>query len=113
MSTGQQHHGEKDELSFEFINANIDQYDLSELTAPTAMPQSPADRAQRFLTAYTLARPILIGIAAIPLIPVTWRAALRVFVVVLDEMAATFKAGKDLAVDDGGPVNQMEPKLPA
>jgi hypothetical protein len=29
------------------------------------------------------------------------------------EVTATFKAGKDLAVGDGVPVNTIEPKLPA
>ena len=34
------------------------------------------------------------------------------FVVTLDTFAS-FKAGKDLAVGDGGSVSTMEPKLPA
>jgi hypothetical protein len=70
-----------------------------------------------------MARPILVGLAAIPLIPVAWRAALRVFLTTLDEVTEsfkpgevteTFKAGKDQLAADTQPGEQveMEPKLP-
>jgi hypothetical protein len=112
MSTGQQHHIEHNELSFEAINAHVNRVDLAAITAPTAVPQSGADRTERLLTAYKAARPILVGVAAIPLIPQTWRAIVSTFVVTLDTFAS-FKAGKDLAVGDDGPISTMEPKLPA
>ena len=116
MSTGQQHHNEHNAISFEAINAHVNRFGLDEVdgpTTPTAAPQSPADRATRLMTAYTAARPILVAVAAIPLIPATWRAIVTTFVVALDGFTASFKAGKDLAVGDDAPVSTMEPKLPA
>lgn len=113
MSTGQQHHNEHNANSFEAINAHVKSIDLSEVTAPTAVPQTAADRAQRLITAYAAARPILVAVSAIPLIPATWRAIVTTLVAALDGVTDTFKAGKDLAVGDGTPVSTMEPKLPA
>ena len=113
MSTGHQHHDERNALSFEAINAHVNSIDLAEVTAPTAAPQTAADRAQRLMTAYTAARPILVAVAAITFIPANWRAVVSVLVVTLDQVTASFKAGKDLAVGDDPPVSTMEPKLPA
>jgi hypothetical protein len=115
MSTGQQHHTEHNTLSFEAVNAHVNNIDLAEVTAPTAVPQSNADRASRLITAYAAARPILSVLAATPLIPATWRAIVATLVLALDQVTASFKAGKDLAVGDGdgAPVSTMEPKLPA
>jgi hypothetical protein len=115
MSTGQQHHIEQNSLSFEFVNAHVNKVDLAEVTAPTAVPQSGADRASRLITAYTAARPILSVLAATPLIPATWRAIVATLVLALDQVTASFKAGKDLSAGegDGAPVSTMEPKLPA
>jgi hypothetical protein len=111
MSTGQQHHNEQNEVSFEAINAHVNRIGLPEVTAQTGAPQTAADRAQQLMTAYTAARPILIAVSAIPFIPANWRAIVSVLVTTLDQVA-TFKAGKDLAVGNA-PANTMEPKLPA
>ncbi|MBV8545905.1 MAG: hypothetical protein JO093_14270 [Acidobacteria bacterium] len=70
-------------------------------------------RAQRLLTSYTAARPILVALAAIPFIPANWRAIVGVLVATLDQVTASFKAGKDLAVGDDAAASTMEPKLPA
>jgi hypothetical protein len=107
MSTGQQHHHENNATSFEAINAHVSNIDLSEVTAPAAVTQTAADRAQRLMTAYTASRPILVAVSAIPLIPAAWRAIVTTLVAALDGVTNSFKAGKDLAL---GP---MEPKLPA
>ena len=120
MSTGQQHPIERDALSFEAVHAHVNSIDLAEVTAPTAVAQSVADRASRLATAYTAARPILSVLAATPLIPATWRAIVATLVLALDQVTAlanpqataSFKAGKDLAGSDA-PVSTMEPKLPA
>jgi hypothetical protein len=112
MSTGQQHHNEKPDLSFESINAHIASFDLSELTAPTAVQATAGDRVQKLITSYAAVRPILAAVAAIPFIPANWRAVLTAFVITLDQVTASFKAGKDLASSDGGPSVEMEPKLP-
>jgi len=71
-----------------------------------------AARPDSLITAYAVAHPILIAIAAISLIPSIWRTALRIFTTTLDEVTLSFKAGKDLAVGDGGTCVEMEPKLP-
>jgi hypothetical protein len=115
MSTGQQHHTEHNTLTFDAINAHVNSIDLSKVTAPPAAAQTAEDREQRLQTAYTAARPILVAVAAIPFIPANWRAIVSVLVAALDQVTASFKAGKDLAVSDGGgaPISTMEPKLPA
>jgi len=113
MSTGQQIHTESNPHSFEAINAHVNNIDLAAVAASTAAPQTAADRAQRLLTAYTAARPILVAVAAIPFIPANWRAIVSVLVATLDQVIASFKAGKDLSVGDDTPVSTMEPKLPA
>jgi hypothetical protein len=115
MSTGQQHHIEHDALSFEAVSAHVNNIDLAEVTAPTAAPQSAADRASRLTTAYAAARPILSVLAATPLIPATWRGIVATLVLALDQVTASFKAGKDLAVGNvaDSSVSTMEPKLPA
>ena len=59
------------------------------------------------MTANTAARPILVALSAIPLIPATWRAIVTTLVAALGRVTESFKAGKDLAV------STMEPKLPA
>lgn len=112
MSTGQQHHNESNAHSFEAINDHVSSIDLAEVTAQTAAPQTAADRAQRLATAYTAARPILMAVSVIPLIPATWRTIVSTLVIALDGVTASFKAGKDLAVGDA-PSATMEPKLPA
>ena len=77
---------------------------------PPRCRRSPT--GQRLITAYAVAHPILIAIAAISLIPSIWRTALRIFTTTLDEVTLSFKAAKDLAVGDGGTCVEMEPKLP-
>jgi len=68
MRTGQQHHNEKNDLSFESINAHIASFDLSELTAPTAVQATTGDRVQQLITSYAAVRPILAAVAMIPFI---------------------------------------------
>jgi hypothetical protein len=45
---------------------------------------------------------------------VAWRTLMGVFVSTLDDVSASFKAGKDLAISPvgGQPKADMEPKLP-
>lgn len=74
--------------------------------------QTQPDRGQGLIAAYSMARAILVAIAAVPMIPSIWRTALRIFTTTLDEVTLSFKAGKDLAVGDGGTCVEMEPKLP-
>ncbi|HXH92903.1 MAG TPA: hypothetical protein VNN25_15070 [Thermoanaerobaculia bacterium] len=119
MSTGYEHN-QKNHITFDIIDRHIQSFDLTAHTAPGGVQ---ASRADRLSTTYAVARPILVGLAAIPLIPVAWRAALRVFLTALDEVTATikpaevkeaFKAGKDQLAGDPEPgaFVEMEPKLP-
>jgi len=124
MSTGQQHESKTNDLSFEgiddhvndYVNDFIDEFESLDTTGEGAVattPQTAADRAQRLMTTYAGVRPILLALASVPLVPETWRAAISVFVASLDGLTATFKAGKDLAVGDGGASTvEMEPKFP-
>ena len=86
----------------------IKSFDLTAFKSQGAVQQSKAERLTR---TYAVARPILLGLTAIPINPANWRAALRIFMATLDEVTATFKAGKDLATDGGTPV-EMETKVP-
>jgi hypothetical protein len=124
MSTGQQINDETNDLSFEsiddqindYVNGVIDEFESQESDGEGALakPQTPAGRAQRLMTTYAGVRPILVALAAVPLVPEAWRAAISAFVKALDDVSATFKAGKDLAVGNGGSTStvEMEPKLP-
>jgi hypothetical protein len=138
MSTGQQHHNEKNDLSFESINAHVRGLDLAALTAPTLVQETPlgqekaagqekplgqetpATRTQRLVVSYAAARPILVALAAIPFIPANWRAVVTAFIVTLDEVAAGFRfgtsdastSGKGLPTGGATPSVEMEPKLP-
>ena len=110
MSTGYEH-SQKNHITFDIIDRHIQSFDLTALTAPGAMQASGTDRLS---TTYAVARPILLGLTAIPLIPATWRAAMRVFLTTLDEVTESFKAGKDQKAAETQPREQvaMEPKLP-
>jgi hypothetical protein len=108
MSTGFEH-SDTHHISFESIDHHLRAFDLTVLTSQGAVQESKSERLAR---TYAMVRPILLAVTAIPFIPTTWRAALRIFMAALDEVTASFKAGKDLATDDGGPVEQMEPKAP-
>jgi hypothetical protein len=113
MSTGFDHSG-KGHINFETINSGVAAFDLEMFHGAAAIPQS---KSERLATIYGVARPILLGVTALPLIPMTWRAVLRALIVSADEVTATFKAGKDLSADDGSggkatPTVAQEPKLP-
>ena len=65
--------------------------------------ETPVTRFQKVLKIYRGIKPVLTVLAALPLIPATWRAALVMFDQALEalsgvsgEITASFKAGKDL-----------------
>jgi hypothetical protein len=113
MSTGYNRFDKAKYLTFGQIDRQIQKFDLLAFTSPAAV-QPPGSRMEHFVTVYATARPILIAIGAVALIPSKWRAVLNLFVSMLDEVSATFKAGKDLATApvDADPKADMEPKLP-
>jgi hypothetical protein len=106
MSTGFDHTAKSQNHTFDDMDKKVETFDITGFTAQGAV-QDAATRTQRLATVYATARPIIAAVSAIPLIPAKWRAVLSVFLVTLDEVTASFKAGKDLAT------SQMEPKLPA
>jgi hypothetical protein len=76
-------------------------------TTPATESNNPL---QKVLMMFALLRPLFLGIAALPIIPNSWRIAVQLFVAALDALAASnvhaeatapvdagdFKAGKDL-----------------
>ena len=114
MSTGFDHSNQETHLSFDSINHQVQQFDAVTFMSEGAI-QTSATRAERLVTVFGAVRPILMALAsAIPLIPAAWRTLLGVFVSTLDDVSASFKAGKDLATTptSGSPKAEMEPKLP-
>lgn len=92
---------DKRHLSFGNIDREVKQFDILAFTSETAVPTA-STRTKRLIEVYNSVRLILLATAATPLIPSPWRAALSVFVSSLDEVASSFKAGKDLAIGDVG-----------
>ena len=63
--------------------------------------QTPANRLTTVITIYRAVRPVFSTVASLALVPAPIRAAVQLFVVALDGLAADvasadFKAGKDL-----------------
>jgi hypothetical protein len=108
MSTGFEQNERSQRISFKSIDQGVKAFHTS---ASNAGAQT---RTERFVTLYAAVRPIIVLLSTIPLTPLTWRSALLDFLKSLDEVSATFKAGKDLATGsvDGTPKADMEPKLP-
>lgn len=113
MSTGFEENGNSQRITFKSIDQGVKAFDILEL-ASNGAEQTMETRTQRVVKVYAAARPIIVALSSVLLIPQTWRALLTVFVATLDQVSATFKAGKDLATGpvDGTPQVDMEPKLP-
>jgi len=108
MSTGNQNI-DLAHATFENIDRHVKAFERTAF-GPDGVVDPSDDMLDRVDTAFAAARPILVGLAAIPLIPPPWRTVLRLHILTLDHATAAFKAGKDLAV--GGATVEMEPKLP-
>jgi hypothetical protein len=113
MSTGYNQLDKGQHTSFDGIDRIVKAFDLVTFTSESAI-QTAATRTERLITIYGTARPLLLALSRIPLIPASWQALLGIFVSTLDEVSASFKAGKDLATGPvgGTPKADMEPKLP-
>jgi hypothetical protein len=81
------------QLSHSAIDESILNLDAESLQTLIGTPNS---QANQLLEVYQAIRPLLEVVALLPIIPVNWRAAVRLFVVTLDQFDASFKAGKDL-----------------
>jgi len=108
MSTGFEGNGNSQRVTFKSIDQGVKAFHAS---AENTGAQTPT---VQFVTLYAAVRPIVVLLSTVPLIPLTWRSALLDFLKSLDQVSATFKAGKDLATAPvgGTPQVDMEPKLP-
>ncbi|HSY50003.1 MAG TPA: hypothetical protein VLC46_14405 [Thermoanaerobaculia bacterium] len=113
MSTGYQHHEKAQNLSFDSIDSAVKAFDIVAFSSENEV-QTLGTRTERLVNVYQSVRPIILALSTIPLIPAAWRALLAVFAGSMDDLSATFKAGKDLATSpvDAAPKADMEPKLP-
>ncbi len=114
MSTGFDHSNKGNHLTFDGIDRQVKQFDIVSFTSEGAV-QTSATATERLVTVFEAVRPILMALAAtIPLIPAAWRTLMSVFISTLDDVSASFKAGKDLATAPVkvSPKADMEPKLP-
>src|SRR4051794_684109 len=82
--------------SFKTIDASIRTLNVDMEQSVIATADMQTDRIGRLLKIYAGVKPLLIAVAALPVIPYTWRAALALFNGALDAVEADFKAGKDL-----------------
>ena len=86
--------------NFAEIDHHVKTLDIEAIDA-TTLHDAPGDRVHKVIAIYKSVRPLLVAVTALPLIPNQWRAAVQMFVVSLDALAAAgaagdFKAGKDL-----------------
>ena len=77
-------------MTYRIIHRSISALRIEEVTISYASVQSEplVTRVERVLRIYQALVPFLTGLASIPLIPPTWRAALIVFLQALDHLAA-------------------------
>ena len=59
--------------------------------AAIAPPQTKQSAVDRLIARYSMIRPILVALEAIPLIPPAWRAGLVAFTTTADEVALSFQ----------------------
>jgi len=83
------------QISYDAIDASIRSLDMEEEQGNTLIA-APGSRLERVAKIYRAVKPLLKAIAILPLLPPTWRAVLQLFLSTLDEVDASFKAGKDL-----------------
>ena len=96
MNTGNEHI-DNSHLSFEKIDRHVTAFDATSLT-PQSSVQSLNDTIQRLNAVYSATRPILLAVQTISLLPAAWRNALSILITTTDDVTASFKAGKDLAI---------------
>ena len=69
--------------------AGIDAHVRAQITA--APPQTKESNVERLISRYSMIRPILVALEAIPLIPPSWRAGLVAFTTTADAVALEFQ----------------------
>jgi hypothetical protein len=95
-------------FSYREIDRSIRTLDLTPMTGGNAaLPETLSNRLTRVLQVYGAIRPLLSALTTVSLIPPAWRAALTVFSLAVESLAAMwpegtstvsgdFKAGKDV-----------------
>jgi hypothetical protein len=102
MSTMEQEASTKG-VSFKHIDKAVKTLSIDTMEQENALlPDNLSGRVQKLVKVYSSIKPLLTVVAALPIIPATWRAALAIFtqaveaVVSSPEIDPDFKAGKDL-----------------
>lgn len=75
--------------TFEEVNAHIEKADLKKLQAGSAALASAkgakaANVGSQVCAGYKVVRPILLLVSSLPLIPSKWKAAIKVFISIMD-----------------------------
>jgi hypothetical protein len=90
-------------VSFKHIDKAVKTLNVAEMEQENALlSDNLSGRVEKLVKVYTSIKPLLTVVAALPIIPATWRAALTIFtqaveaVVSSPEIDPDFKAGKDL-----------------
>jgi len=91
----------------------VNRIDLSEVTAPGRGAADGRGARAASDADYTAARPVLMAVSAIRLIPATRRAIVTTFVVALDQITVSFKAEQQPGPRQQHSLSTMEPKLRA
>lgn len=76
-------------VTYGTINHSIRALDLEALRQQTVIAATSADHVHRLVQLYFGVKPLLAVVAAIPLLPQPWRAALALFLGTLDALAAS------------------------
>ena len=88
-------------VSFKHIDKAVKTFSIDKMEQENALlPDNLSGRVQKLVKVYSSIKPLLTVVAALPIIPATWRAALAIFtqaveaVVSSPEISPDFKAGK-------------------
>lgn len=81
-------------LTFEKINAHVQKADLAAFekggalyfAPPKGAKLSPAEIVDKLCPIYKIVKPILEGLLLIPFIPASWKAALGIFIKIMDKV---------------------------
>jgi len=76
-------------VTYGTINHSIRALEVDALQQQTAIADTLANHVQRLTHVYFAVKPLLTVIAAMPLLPQPWRAALALFLGTLDTVAAS------------------------
>jgi len=82
------------QVSYDWIDDTLHELDFNRLESLAA---DPVSHGGLVLEVYQGVRPLLETLSLLPLIPASWRAAVHLFVMTLDQFDLSLKAGKELS----------------